>query len=107
MVLDIWLQGLLGDGIELLDTIKREQPDVPVVMISGHGVHQTASPRSKRAPMISWRSRSRPTGCCMVVNGRWGLARLKREVQGLKLKAGDEGEYGKLAQHHPVARVNR
>ena len=30
------------DGIEILETIKREQPDLPVVMISGHGTIETA-----------------------------------------------------------------
>src|SRR5579885_2765868 len=42
VVLDIWLQGSRLDGIQVLDTIKREQPDLPVVMISGHGTIETA-----------------------------------------------------------------
>ncbi len=42
LVLDIWLQGSKLDGIQVLDTLKREQPDLPVVMISGHGTIETA-----------------------------------------------------------------
>src|SRR6185369_7206173 len=42
LVLDIWLQGSKLDGIQVLDTVKREQPDLPVVMISGHGTIETA-----------------------------------------------------------------
>ena len=42
VVLDIWLQGAKLDGIQVLDTLKREQPDLPVVMISGHGTIETA-----------------------------------------------------------------
>src|SRR5438067_2378300 len=42
VVLDIWLQGSKLDGIEVLDAIKREQSDLPVVMISGHGTIETA-----------------------------------------------------------------
>src|SRR3979411_3399415 len=40
--LDIWLQGSKLDGLQLLEQIKRDQADVPVVMISGHGNIETA-----------------------------------------------------------------
>ena len=40
VVLDIWLQGSRLDGLELLDVIKREHPDVPVVMISRPRQHR-------------------------------------------------------------------
>ncbi len=35
--LDIWLQGSKLDGLQLLEQIKRDHADLPVVMISGHG----------------------------------------------------------------------
>jgi two-component system nitrogen regulation response regulator NtrX len=40
--LDIWLQGSRLDGLQLLDQVKQENPDLPVVMISGHGNIETA-----------------------------------------------------------------
>ena len=40
--LDIWLQGSKLDGLQLLDTVKREHAELPVVMISGHGNIETA-----------------------------------------------------------------
>ena len=42
VVLDIWLQGSRLDGIQVLDIFSREHPDLPVVMISGHGTIETA-----------------------------------------------------------------
>src|SRR3977135_4468139 len=33
--LDIWLQGSRLDGLQLLDSLKGEHPDLPVGMISG------------------------------------------------------------------------
>src|SRR5471032_2409128 len=42
VVLDIWLQGSKLDGIEVLDALTREHPDLPVIMISGHGTIETA-----------------------------------------------------------------
>ena len=37
MILDIWLKDSKMDGIDILKTVKREHPDVPIVIISGHG----------------------------------------------------------------------
>jgi CheY-like chemotaxis protein len=46
--LDIWLQGSRLDGLALLDEIKARYPDLPVVMISGHGNIETAVSAIKR-----------------------------------------------------------
>ena len=40
--LDIWLQGSKLDGLQLLEAVKQEHADLPVVMISGHGNIETA-----------------------------------------------------------------
>src|SRR5215813_12454629 len=40
--LDIWLQGSRLDGLQLLDAVKQQHPDLPIVMISGHGNIETA-----------------------------------------------------------------
>ncbi|MEZ5912036.1 MAG: sigma-54 dependent transcriptional regulator [Paracoccaceae bacterium] len=37
MILDIWLKDSQMDGIDILKSVKRDNPDVPVVIISGHG----------------------------------------------------------------------
>jgi two-component system nitrogen regulation response regulator NtrX len=37
MILDIWLKDSKQDGIDILKTVKRNNPGVPVVIISGHG----------------------------------------------------------------------
>ena len=37
IILDIWLQGSRMDGIEILKSVKRDNPGIPVVIISGHG----------------------------------------------------------------------
>ncbi|MBE3638475.1 nitrogen assimilation response regulator NtrX [Mangrovicoccus algicola] len=37
MILDIWLKDSDMDGIDILSKVKRETPEVPVVIISGHG----------------------------------------------------------------------
>ena len=37
MILDIWLKDSRMDGIDILKQVKRNNPSVPVVIISGHG----------------------------------------------------------------------
>ncbi|NBO21351.1 MAG: sigma-54-dependent Fis family transcriptional regulator, partial [Rhodobacteraceae bacterium] len=37
MILDIWLRDSQMDGIDILKTVRRDYPAVPVVIISGHG----------------------------------------------------------------------
>ncbi len=41
-LLDVWLRGSRLDGLELLDEIKRRDPTLPVLVISGHGSLDTA-----------------------------------------------------------------
>ncbi len=37
MILDIWLKDSAMDGIDILKHVKRDTPEIPVVIISGHG----------------------------------------------------------------------
>src|SRR5881296_2327732 len=75
--LDIWLQGSRLDGLQMLSGIKAEHPDLPVVMISGHGnqagrlrLHREAvqgrPPRSRR--------RSRPRNLAAQARGQGAQA---------------------------------
>lgn len=42
LILDIWLEGSQEDGLMLLKRLKQDYPDLPVIMISGHGNIETA-----------------------------------------------------------------
>ncbi|WP_135077718.1 sigma-54 dependent transcriptional regulator [Terasakiella sp. SH-1] len=42
VLLDIWLQGSRLDGLGILKALKKDHPDLPVVMMSGHGTIETA-----------------------------------------------------------------
>ena len=48
VILDIWLQGSKLDGLDLLNVIKERHPELPVVIISGHGNIETAVSAIKR-----------------------------------------------------------
>jgi two-component system nitrogen regulation response regulator NtrX len=40
ILLDIWMPGM--DGVDALKEIKARFPNLPVIMISGHGTHRKA-----------------------------------------------------------------
>ncbi len=42
VLLDVWLHGSPMDGLEVLDEIKKREPDLPVIVFSGHGNIDTA-----------------------------------------------------------------
>ena len=48
VLLDIWLKGSRLDGLQLLDCLKQQHPELPIVMISGHSNNETAVTAMKR-----------------------------------------------------------
>src|SRR5215470_5063657 len=92
IILDIWLQGSRLDGIQILEALKREQPDVPVVMISGHGTIETAVSSIKKGAYDFIEKPFKADRLLHVGGAALEAARLKSEVQEMKLKAGDESE---------------
>jgi two-component system, NtrC family, nitrogen regulation response regulator NtrX len=92
VVLDVWLQGSRLDGIQVLDILRREQPDLPVVIISGHGTIETAVAAIKKGAYDFIEKPFKADRLCHVVRRAIEAARLKREVEELKLKAGDDTE---------------
>jgi two-component system, NtrC family, nitrogen regulation response regulator NtrX len=42
VLLDVWLHGSQMDGLEVLDAMKAREPDLPVIIFSGHGNIDTA-----------------------------------------------------------------
>ncbi len=92
LVLDIWLQGSRLDGIQILDQVKREYPDLPVVMISGHGTVETAVASIKKGAYDFIEKPFKTDRLIHVVQRALEAARLRREVQELKLKAGDDSD---------------
>jgi two-component system nitrogen regulation response regulator NtrX len=92
VILDIWLQGSTIDGIEALEIMLRENPLMPVVMISGHGTIETAVTAIKRGAYDFIEKPFKSDRLLLVVERAIESARLKRENQDLKQRAGGELE---------------
>src|SRR5580698_4802267 len=82
--LDIWLQGSRLDGLQLLDNLKHEHPELPIVMISGHGNIETAVSAIKRGAYDFIEKPFKADRLVLVANRALENSRLKREVKELK-----------------------
>jgi two-component system nitrogen regulation response regulator NtrX len=82
--LDIWLQGSRLDGLQLLDAMKSEHADLPVVMISGHGNIETAVSAIKRGAYDFIEKPFKADRLVLIADRALENSRLKREVKELK-----------------------
>ncbi|MBY0380740.1 MAG: sigma-54 dependent transcriptional regulator [Xanthobacteraceae bacterium] len=89
--LDIWMQGSKLDGLQLLEQIKKDHPDVPIVMISGHGNIETAVAAIKRGAYDFIEKPFKADRLVLVATRALETSRLKREVRELKQLAPSSG----------------
>jgi two-component system nitrogen regulation response regulator NtrX len=82
--LDIWLQGSRLDGLQLLDALKQEHPELPIVMISGHGNIETAVAAIKQGAYDFIEKPFKADRLVLVAERALENSRLKREVKQLK-----------------------
>jgi two-component system, NtrC family, nitrogen regulation response regulator NtrX len=86
LILDIWLQGSHLDGLELLEHVKKMHADLPILMISGHGTIETAVSAIKRGAYDFIEKPFKSDRLLHLVGRALESARLKRQVQELKLR---------------------
>ncbi len=97
-LLDIWMQGGGLDGLELLDLIKELDPDLPVVMISGHGNIETAVSALQRGAYDFIEKPFKSDRLVVVVQRALEASQLKRENRRLRAQvAAPTGLIGKSA----------
>src|SRR5215467_13849989 len=90
VILDVWLQGSELDGLQLLELIQREEPPVPVVMISGHGTIDTAVSAIKNGAYDFIEKPFKADRLLLVVDRAIEADRLRRENASLRRRAGGE-----------------
>ncbi len=92
VILDIWLQGSRLDGLEVLNVIHEAHPDLPVVIISGHGNIETAVSAIKQGAYEYIEKPFKADRLVLVVNRALEAARLKRDNEKLRRVAGHDIE---------------
>jgi len=94
VVLDVWLQNSAMDGIEILEELKKVHPDLPVVIISGHGTIETAVAAIKKGAYDFVEKPFNADRLVLVVNRALEATRLRRENSELRQRAPDWGLIG-------------
>ena len=105
IILDIWLMGSKLDGLDLLNILKEKHPEVPVIIISGHGNIETAVAAIKRGAYEYIEKPFKADRLLLVVGRALETSRLKRENEELKGRAGADAEL--LGSSHAMRQLRQ
>jgi two-component system nitrogen regulation response regulator NtrX len=87
IILDVWLQGSRIDGLDLLALLKSADPDVPVIVISGHGTIETAVAAIRQGAYDFVEKPFTADRLLVVVDRALETAKLKRENAALRARS--------------------
>jgi len=106
IILDIWLTNSTMDGMQILQYIRKEFPDMPVIMISGHGNIETAVAAIKLGAYDFIEKPFKSDRLILQVQHALDAARLRRENEELKFRAGGDIDLiGKTSAINQVRQV--
>jgi two-component system nitrogen regulation response regulator NtrX len=92
VLLDVWLQGSRLDGLQLLEEVKRRDPSLPVLMISGHGNLDTAVAAIREGAIDFIEKPFEASRLLHLVGRATETDRLRRENADLKMRVGTEDQ---------------
>lgn len=92
LILDIWLKDSNMDGIDILKIVKRDYPDVPVVIISGHGNIEIAVAAIKQGAYDFIEKPFNIDQLLVVIRRAMETSRLRRENIALKRRGAEPAE---------------
>jgi two-component system nitrogen regulation response regulator NtrX len=92
VLLDVWLQGSKLDGLQILEEIKRRDPSLPVLMISGHGNLDTAVAAIRQGAVDFIEKPFEAGHLLHLVARATETDRLRRENESLRAQIGQETE---------------
>ena len=90
VLLDVWLQGSKLDGLQLLEQVKRRDPTLPVIMISGHGNLDTAVAAIREGAVDFIEKPFQADKLLHLIGRATETERLRRENAELRLAVGGE-----------------
>jgi len=84
VLLDVWLHGSPMDGLEVLDAIKEREPQLPVIIFSGHGNIDTAVSAISRGAVDFIEKPFEAERLLLLVGRATETERLRRENERLR-----------------------
>lgn len=109
VLLDVWLHGSRMDGLEVLDAIKAREPELPVIIFSGHGNIDTAVAAIARGAMDFIEKPFEAERLLHLVGRATETERLRRENAQLKQDYSNSEEFtgSSAAINHVRATLKR
>jgi len=92
VLLDVWLQGSRLDGLQVLQEIKRRDPTIPVLVISGHGNLDTAVAAVREGAVDFIEKPFEAERLIYLVDRATETDRLRRENETLRQQVGQEDQ---------------
>ena len=90
LVLDIWLQGSELDGLGVLELAKKKYPQLPVIMISGHGNIETAVSSIQMGAYDFIEKPFKEDRLLLVIKRALETSQLRQENEELRLRSSAE-----------------
>ena len=91
-ILDIWMRDSDMDGLELLEWVKSVYPEVPVLMISGHGTVETAVQAIRNGAYDFIEKPFKEDRLLLMVQRAFEASRLERENAELRARVSEESD---------------
>jgi two-component system nitrogen regulation response regulator NtrX len=92
VLLDVWLQGSRLDGLQILQEVKRRDPNLPVLMISGHGNLDTAVAAIREGAIDFIEKPFEAERLLHLVSRATETDRLRRENETLRAQTGHDDQ---------------
>ena len=105
VILDIWLQGSRLDGLQVLDEIKKEHPDLPVLVISGHGNIETAVTAIRKGAYDFVEKPFKADRILLTVERALEAQRLRKENESLRDRLWDD--FDLVGQSHAISQLRQ
>lgn len=105
LILDIWLQNSKDDGLQILANVKEDYPDMPVLMISGHGTIETAVSAIKEGAYDFIEKPFKSDRLILMIQRALENAQLKQENRSLRAKI--EGPVDLVGHSAPMASLRQ
>jgi two-component system nitrogen regulation response regulator NtrX len=96
VLLDIWMPGL--DGIDTLNEIKKENPYIQVIIITGHGTIETAVRATKLGAFDLIEKPLSIDKVIVAINNALNFRRLEEENRYLRKKTVEKNSYGRISR---------
>lgn len=106
MILDIWLKDSAMDGIDILKSVKRDRPEIPIVIISGHGNIDIAVAAIKQGAYDFIQKPFNIDQLLVVIRRAMETSKLRRENTQLKRQGSGVGDMVGMAPSFKTLKSN-